>query len=325
MSTPAIQTILVIEHDGQRLKRSSLSAIALARRLGGTYALLVLGFEVAAISEAVRNFGAAVVLVADDPALADPLADRYAALIARTARRLGAKTIAGTSSTFTKDILPRVAALLDAPMLTDVTEVEIKNGVVGYEHPVNAGHLCATVQLDGLARVLTARGTAFHPPPPSDVLCPVERIDFDAASLPKGMRFVSREYPASTRPDLTEARVVVSGGRPLRDRATFERLVGGLADALGGAVGATRSAVDEGMAPNDWQVGQTGKSVAPELYVAIGISGAIQHVAGITDSKVIVAINRDPEAPIFQVANYGMVGDLYEIVPRLIAAVNSQT
>jgi electron transfer flavoprotein alpha subunit len=171
--------------------------------------------------------------------------------------------------------------------------------------------------------VLTARGTSFEVPQPDGQNSPVEFLKVDAAALPTGTQFVSREKSASTRPDITEARVVVSGGRPLKDKESFERLIGGLADALGGAVGATRAAVDAGLAPNDCQIGQTGKTVAPELYIAVGISGAVQHSAGIKDAKVIVAINRDPDAPIFQMATYGLVGDLHDLVPSLTAAVRS--
>lgn len=318
-----VENLIIIEHNGQCVKRSSLSAIALANQMGGTYALAVLGSGVEGIAESVRAFGASVVLVADDPALAEPLADRFALLIAEMSRKLGVRTVVGTASTFTKDVLPRVAGLLDAPMLSDVTAVEIKDGESLYQRPISAGSLSATVKVEGDVLVLTARGTAFQPPLANGSSSPVEKLEFDAASLPSGTQFVSRETRNSTRPDLTEARVVVSGGRPLNNKDNFERLIGGLADALGGAVGATRAAVDAGMAPNDCQVGQTGKTVGPELYIAVGVSGAIQHMAGIKDSRIIVAINRDPDAPVFQMANYGLVGDLHEIVPRLIAAIRS--
>lgn len=317
------QSLVIIEHDGQRVKRASLHAISLARQLGSAYACMILGSGLTEMAETLRVLGASLVLVADDSALAEPLADRYAAVIAQTARQRGVSAVVGTSSTFTKDILPRVAALLDAPMLTDVTAVETKDGTTCYRRPVCAGSLFTTVTLEGDVHVLTARGTAFGAPASNGHACPIERIEIDAASLPNGMQFISREQRVSTRPDLTEARVVVSGGRPLKDKATFDRLIGGLADTLGGAVGATRAAVDSGLAPNDCQVGQTGKTVAPELYIAVGVSGAIQHLAGIKDSRVIVAINRDPDAPIFQMATYGLVGDLHEIVPHLIAAVRA--
>jgi electron transfer flavoprotein alpha subunit len=260
-------------------------------------------------------------ILADDPVLAEPLADRYAAVIAEAARKHGATTLLGSSSTFSKDVLPRAAALLDAPMVTDVLAIEEVNGTTAYRRPINAGSMLATVKVEGDVCVLTARATAFEAPAADAAPCSVERFEFEAESLPNGMQFISREQRASDRPDLAEARVVVSGGRPLKDPETFERLVGGLADALRGAVGATRAAVDAGMAPNDYQVGQTGKVVAPELYIAIGISGAIQHLAGIKDSRVIVAINKDPDAPIFQMATYGLVGDLHQIVPQLIEAI----
>jgi electron transfer flavoprotein alpha subunit len=206
-------------------------------------------------------------------------------------------------------------------MVTDVLALEKIDGANAYRRPINAGSMLATVKVDGDRRVLTARATAFEAPIADAAPCPVEQFKVDAAGLPDGMEFISREERVSDRPDLTEARVVVSGGRPLKDAETFERLVGGLADALGGAVGATRAAVDAGMAPNDYQIGQTGKVVAPELYIAIGISGAIQHLAGIKDSRIVVAINKDADAPIFQMATYGLVGDLHQIVPQLIEAI----
>ena len=314
-------TLVLIELDRQQVKRPSLHAITLARQLGVDYALLVLGHDLDKIVATLVSYGASAVIVADDPALAEPLADRYAKVIAEAARQHGATTLLGSSSTFSKDVLPRAAALLDAPMLTDVLAIEQMNGATAYRRPINAGSMVATVKVEGDVCVLTARATAFEAPAADAAPCPIERFALEAATLPDGMQFISREQPVSDRPDLTEARVVVSGGRPLKDPATFERLVGGLADALGGAVGATRAAVDAGMAPNDYQIGQTGKVVAPELYIALGISGAIQHLAGIKDSRIIVAINKDPEAPIFQMATYGLVGDLHQIVPQLIEAI----
>jgi electron transfer flavoprotein alpha subunit len=315
------ETLVLIEQDRGEVKRPSLHAITLARQLGGEYALLILGYGLDKIAGSLVSLGATAVVVADDPALAEPLADRYATVVAEVARRRDTMTLLGTSSTFSKDILPRAAALLDAPMVTDVLAIEEKDGSISYRRPINAGSMLATVKVEGERRVLTARSTAFEAPAAQAGTSPVERFELDVASLPNGMEFVSREQRKSNRPDLTEARVVVCGGRPLKDTETFERLVGGLADALGGAVGATRAAVDAGMVPNDYQVGQTGKVIAPELYIGIGISGAIQHLAGIKDSRVIVAINRDPDAPIFQIATYGLVGDLHQLVPQLIELI----
>ena len=315
------ETLVLIELDRQQVKRPSLHAITLARELGGEYALLILGSGLDEIAASLVAYGASAVVVADDPALAEPLADRYASVIADVARQRNVKTLLGTSSTFSKDILPRVAALLDAPMVTDVLALEKVDGANAYRRPINAGSMLATVKVAGDLCVLTARATAFEAPTADAAPCPVERFALDSSTLPNGMQFISREERISDRPDLTEARVVVSGGRPLKDPETFERLIGGLADALGGAVGATRAAVDAGMAPNDYQVGQTGKVVAPELYIAIGISGAIQHLAGIKDSRIIVAINKDPDAPIFQMATYGLVGDLHQVVPQLIESI----
>ena len=296
------------------MKRPSLHGITLARQLGGAYALLVLGQGLDEIAASLVFYGASAVIVADNPALAEPLADRYAAVIAQAARKHNSRTVLGISSTFGKDVLPRAAALLDVPMVSDVLAIEEKNGSNSYQRPVNAGTMLVTVKLQSDRRVLTARATAFEAPAADAEACPIERFEFDAASLPNEMEFISREQRISGRPDLTEAAVVVCGGRPLKDQETFERLVGGLADQLGGAV-------DAGMAPNDYQVGQTGKVIALQLYIGLGISGAIQHLADIKDSQVIVAINKDPDAPIFQVVTYGLVGDLHQIVPQFIAAV----
>src|SRR5207245_4510531 len=285
-------------------KRPSLHGITLARQLGGAYALLVLGQGLDEIAASLVSYGASAVIVADDPALAEPLADRYAAVIAEASQKHSSRTVLGISSTFGKDILPRTAALLDVPMVSDVLAIEEKNGSNSYRRHVNAGTMLATVKLESDRRVLTARATAFEAPAADTGACPIERFEFDAASLPNGTEFISREQQISGRPDLTEAVVVVCGGRPLKDKVTFERLVGGLADALGGGVGATRAAVDAGMAPNDYQVGQTGKVIAPQLYIGVGISCAIQPFVGMQDSRVIVAINKDPDAPMIRAATH---------------------
>jgi len=314
----AAQSLILLEHERRQLKRPSLHAISAARQLGDTYALLLIGHELNELAKLVTNLGASSVLVADHLALAEPLADRYAKVIQQAIEETGARTLIASSSTFSKDILPRVAAQVDAPMLTDVIALEVTDQAISYRRPTYAGSMLATVQLNSERRVLTIRASAFEAPAAVDSGSPIEKLAVNETTLPDGMKFVSREERVSDRPDLTEAKVVIGGGRPLKDKATFDRLVGGLADVLGGAIGATRAAVDTGLAPNDYQIGQTGKVIAPDLYIALGISGAIQHLAGIKDSRVIVAINKDPDAPIFQMATYGLVADIHQVVPELI-------
>src|SRR6266487_3970415 len=219
-----VETLVLIEHDRQCVKRPSLHGITLARQLGGAYALLVLGQGLDEIAASLVFYGASAVIVADNPALAEPLADRYAAVIAQAAQKHNSRTVLGISSTFGKDVLPRAAALLDVPMVSDVLAIEEKNGSNSYRRPVNAGTMLATVKLESDRRVLTARATAFEAPAANAGACPIERFEFDAASLPNGMEFISREQRISDRPDLTEAAVVVCGGRPLKDQETFERL-----------------------------------------------------------------------------------------------------
>jgi len=320
--------LIVAEHDGVQPRQATLSAVAFARELagktGGDYALLVLGHDVAPVAEALRAYGAARVRVADAPMLAGQAADRAAVVVAEAARAEGAAWVVAASSTFSKDLLPRAAALLDAGMLTDVLAVEgDASDALVFRRPLYAGNAIGAVRLTGPVRVLTVRATAYAPVSAVGGASPVEPLPVDDARLPTGMEYVGLEGAshASARPELTEARVVVTGGRPTKDAETFERLVGGLADLLGGAAGATRAAVDSGIAPNDLQVGQTGKIVAPELYLALGVSGAIQHLAGMKDAKVVVAINKDPDAPIFDVADYGLVADIHQAVPELIAEI----
>ncbi len=317
-------TILVLaEHDQGRLKLASLAAAGFARKVcaaaGGAFDLLVLGHGVAGMAESLRRCGAAHVLAADHPALQHPLADKFAQVIAGVARQRGATMVVAAASTFSKDILPRAAALLDAGMLSDVIDAWLDGGDFTFKRVLFAGNVIATVRLDGPLKFLTVRAAAFAVPPEVETVSPVVAVPVDAAALPKYVEFVAREQKAAGRPDATEARIVVSGGRAIKTAEDFERLVGGLADALGAAVGSSRALVDAGITPNSLQIGQTGKVVAPDLYFALGISGAIQHLAGMKDTKVIVAVNKDAEAPVFEVADYGLVGDVYQVVPELIA------
>lgn len=318
------ETIVLIEHDSRHVKASSLHAITLARKIG-EYSLLILGHSLNKIATTLSSFDAKCILVVDDIALANPVSDKYASVIAFVARNRNANMILASSSTFSKDILPRVSALLDAAMLTDVISIEKQNTEFVFRRPLYAGNAIGTIRLNGDVRVVTIRDFAFDAPENTKSNSPIEFVSISKESLSTATEFVSREDRQSERPDLTEARIIVSGGRPLKNRETFDKLIGTLADVLHGAVGATRAAVDLGIAPNNWQIGQTGKVIAPNLYIAIGISGAVQHLAGIRDSKVIVAINKDPDTPIFQIANYGLVGDLHEIVPELIKAIQGIT
>ena len=322
-----MSTLVLLEHNDRSVRTPSLAGVALARALAdlgeGPFDFVLIGDGIQAAALGVAQFGARSVVCVESPALAAPLAERHALVIARLTSALGASAVVGAASTYTRDVLPRTAALLDAGMLTDVVGVEASEQGARFRRPMFAGNVLASVDLEGPVRVLGCRATAFSTPHPDPVLPASPIRPFNPGPLPDGTEFVSREQRESARPDLTEARVIVSGGRPLRDADTFLRLIGGLADAFGGAVGATRAAVDSGIAPNDWQVGQTGKIVAPELYVACGVSGAIQHLAGMKDSRVIVAINKDPEAPIFQAATYGLVADLHQAVPELTEAVRA--
>lgn len=308
------------EYNGARLRPGACSALAFARDLaahsGEHVELLVLGSRLDSVAADAARF--APVIVADHPLLANPTADRYARIIADVAKAREAETIVANSTTFAKDILPRASALLNAAMAGDVTGYSFKNGELLLRRPMYAGAATATVALTGRPLVITVRASAF--PAGEPLAEPGERIlwSVNASSLPGHIEYVGLESRPTQRPELTEARVVVSGGRPFRTGEEFENYVGRLADALNGATGCTRALVDAGIAPNEWQVGQTGKVVAPQLYVALGISGAVQHLAGMKNSQVVVAINSDPEAPMFSVATYGLVGDVRQIVPELL-------
>jgi electron transfer flavoprotein alpha subunit len=315
--------LVLAEHDQGQLKLATLSAVGFAGKVvaeaGGAFDILVIGENISGTAEHLRPYGAATVLLADHALLKHPLADRYAHVVAQAARQRGSTLIVGAASTFSKDILPRAAALLDAGMLSDVVEVRRDGDDFIFKRVMFAGNVIATVKLDGAVKFLTVRAAAFSHPAKATEACPVSNLPIQADQLPAFSEYNGSETRVAGRPDSTEARVVVSGGRALKNGEDFERLIGGLADALGGAVGSSRALVDAGITPNSLQVGQTGKVVAPELYIAVGISGAIQHLAGMKDTKVIVAINKDPDAPIFEVADYGLVGDVYQIVPELTA------
>lgn len=314
--------LIVAEHDGDQLKLATLSALGFAQKVcaesGGRFDVLIVGDSISSIAESLRGYGATSIFVADHPALKEPLADKYACVIDEVVRAQSSNMVVGAASTFSKDILPRAAALLDAGMISDVIEFRADGDDFIFKRVMYAGNVIATVKLAGAIKFLTVRSAAFSPPPKIATTSPLVSVSINAGKLPGQIEFVGREAKVAGRPDSTEARVVVSGGRAIKNSEDFEKLVGGLADVLGGAVGSSRALVDSGITPNSLQVGQTGKIVAPDLYIALGISGAIQHMAGMKDTKVIVAINKDSDAPIFEVADYGLVGDVYQAVPELM-------
>jgi electron transfer flavoprotein alpha subunit len=305
-----MSVLVLIEHDGSSVKDASLATVTAASQLGEVHAL-VAGSNVAAVAtEAAKIAGVARVLVADAPHLEHELPEELAPVAAKLMD--GYDAFVAPASTFGKNIAPRVAALLDVMQVSDVLSVE---GPDTFTRPIYAGNAIATVKSNDARKVLTVRNTAFEKAATEGGSASVEKVD---AGQPAGLStFVGLEASKSERPELTSAGVIVSGGRAFGSSEDFHKLLDPLADKLGAAVGASRAAVDAGYAPNDYQVGQTGKIVAPQVYIAIGISGAIQHLAGMKDSKVIVAINKDEEAPIFQVADIGLVGDLFKIVPEL--------
>ncbi|MEH3148450.1 MAG: electron transfer flavoprotein subunit alpha/FixB family protein [Methylobacterium frigidaeris] len=304
-------TLLLVEHAGSALKDASLKALTAARQLGAPVHALVTGSDSRAAAEAAAKLdGVEKVLLAEDAALDHLLAEPTAALIAELAA--GYDAVVAGASTEGKNVMPRVAALLDVAQVSDIIKVVSPDT---FERPIYAGNAIQTVQSGESKKVITVRSAAFQATGEGGASAPVEAVS--AAAPEAKSTFKGEEIAKSDRPELAAARIIVSGGRSLGSADKFHELIEPLADTLGAAVGASRAAVDAGYAPNDWQVGQTGKVVAPDLYVAVGISGAIQHLAGMKDSKVIVAINKDEEAPIFQVADYGLVGDLFQIVPEL--------
>jgi electron transfer flavoprotein alpha subunit len=307
--------LVIAEHDNAHIKGATLNTVTAAAATGGEVHVLVAGHNAAAAAAAAAQIaGVTKVLHADSAALADGLAENVAAQVIAVASSYSHLLFPATASG--KNVAPRVAALLDVAQLSDVTKVISADT---FERPIYAGNAIATVQSGDATKVLTVRTTGFDPAAATGGSAAVETV---AAAADSGKSsFVGREVTKSDRPELTAAKIIVSGGRALGSNDKFMEVLTPLADKLGAALGASRAAVDAGYAPNDWQVGQTGKIVAPQLYIAAGISGAIQHLAGMKDSKVIVAINKDPEAPIFSVADYGLEADLFTAVPELVAAL----
>jgi electron transfer flavoprotein alpha subunit len=309
-----MSVLVIAEHDNQSLKAGTLNAVTAASRCGGEVAVLVAGQGCAAAAQAAAALaGVSKVLVAEAAHLADGLAEAVAAQVVAIAS--GYTHILAPATAFGKNLTPRVAALLDVAQVSDVIAIDSADT---FQRPIYAGNAIATVQSADAIKVLTVRTTAFDAAAASGGAAPVESIS--PAADPGKTRFLGREVAKSERPELAGAKIVVSGGRGMGSAENF-KVLDPLADKLGAALGASRAAVDAGYAPNDWQVGQTGKIVAPQLYVAVGISGAIQHLAGMKDSKVIVAINKDAEAPIFGVADYGLVGDLFQAVPEMAGKI----
>ncbi len=306
--------LLLAENDASGLSEQTAKALTAASKIGGDVHILVAGAGAKAAADAAAKLsGVSKVLVADDASLTNNLAEPLADLIVSLAPAYD--VIVGPATTSAKNVLPRVAALLDVMQISEIVEVVSADT---FKRPIYAGNAVQTVQSSDAKKVITVRTASFAAAGEGGSAS-VEAVS--AAGNPGVSSFVSDALASSERPELTSAKVIISGGRALGSSEKFQEVILPVADKLGAAVGASRAAVDAGYAPNDWQVGQTGKVVAPDLYIAVGISGAIQHLAGMKDSKVIVAINKDEEAPIFQVADYGLVGDLFDILPKLEKAL----
>ena len=309
-------TLLLAEHDNKSLKDATHKALTAAKALGGDVHILVAGKDAKAAADAAAKLdGVKKVLLADGALYEHALAEPLAALIVSLAGPYDAIVAPATSNG--KNVMPRVAALLDVMQISDVSKIVAPDT---FERPVYAGNAIQTVKSADAKKVITVRTSTFQATGEGGAAA-IESVN--AAADPGLSSFVGEELSKSDRPELTSARIIISGGRAMQSRENFTKYIEPVADKLGAAVGASRAAVDAGYAPNDWQVGQTGKVVAPQLYIAIAISGAIQHLAGMKSSKTIVAINKDPEAPIFQVADYGLVADLFKVLPELRAAIKA--
>ena len=315
-----MKVLVHLEHEGGVIKRGSLSALSFARDVasqthGAVTGLIVGGDVDDAAADAARY---APVLVADDAALQSVVAGTHAQVIAKAITSGGFDLVVGAATSAGKDVLGRVGGLLGGFMASDVVGHEVRDGALLFRRPMFAGSAIATVRLRGGPQVVTVRDSSYEPSDAAAEPGAISALSVDTASLPVDVQVTGAPASKGGRPDVTEAQVVVSGGRAWKSSDDFEAHVGALADLLGGAAGSSRALVDSGITPNELQVGQTGKIVAPQLYLALGISGAVQHLAGMRNSKVIAAINEDRDAPIFQISDYGIVGDVYELVPALI-------
>ncbi len=311
-----MNTLLIAEHDNKVLKDATTKALTAAKAIGADVHVLVAGKDCKPVADAAAKLdGVNKVLLANAPAYEHRLAEATAALIVSLAG--GYDAIVAPATTNGKNVMPRVAALLDVMQISDIIKVVAPDT---FERPIYAGNAIQTVKSADAKKVITVRTSTFQATVEGGSTAPIENAS--AAPDPELSSFVGEQLSKSDRPELTSAKIIISGGRAMQSRDNFTKYIEPVADKLGAAVGASRAAVDAGYAPNDWQVGQTGKVVAPELYIAVGISGAIQHLAGMKDSKVIVAINKDEEAPIFQVADYGLVADLYQALPELAAELD---
>ena len=311
--------LVVAEVSSGKLKKTTHSAISFARTAGLPFDVLVVGHNVGSAVEELRAFGAGSVKVADDAAFANYVGEVFAPTVSEAAK--GYSVVAVTASSFGKDLAPRVAARLGAGLASDISRVDGSSGALVYKRPMYAGNAIATMTITTPVHVVSVRQSEFEAASPSGGASAVQAVAAQDAPNAARVQFLGFDEVKSERPELTEARVVVAGGRSLKSAENFKTVLEPLVDAFNAAMGASRAAVDAGYVPNDLQVGQTGKVVAPGLYIAVGISGAIQHLAGMKNSKVIVAINKDAEAPIYQVADYGLVADLFKAVPELTEAV----
>ncbi len=316
-----MSNVLIIAQvmDGE-VKRATNSAVTFAKKaasiLGGSYSIMALGNDLTKSVDVLSKLGATKLYLAEGTGLSNGLPEQWAPTIEQVVKAGGFSLVVSPASSIGKDVMPRLAYRLDAGMASDVTAVEAENNKLTYSRPMFAGNVNGKVQIETPIQVVTIRATEFDPAPAAASASPVEKVASATSPAMSRITFNGFEKAVSARPDLAEARVVVSGGRGVKSKENF-KIIEDLADLLGGAVGASRAAVDAGFIDNDFQVGQTGKIVAPELYIAAGLSGALQHVAGMKSSKVVVAINKDEEAEIFQIADYGIVGDLFKVIPEL--------